>query len=117
MAGTKKKTGNERVPLFQLAPLADCRRQFATHVGAPNIEWESENEPKSDPTVAVVRQTAEDVGDPTELDVLLDAPKLDGGSENEPRNRPDKVNSSSSELLQTARDQATSDLTLVRSKT
>jgi hypothetical protein len=110
------RPGKDRIRSFQFAPLAKCRRQFEAHARAPNIEWESENEPKSDPTVAVVRQTAEDVGEPTELDAALDAPKLDGASENEARNRSDKVNSSSSELLQTGIAQAAADLALVRSK-
>jgi hypothetical protein len=86
VADTKQKTGSDRVRSFRLAPLADCRQQFETHVGAPNIEWEPENEPKSDPGVAIVPQTAEDVGELTELDVPLDAPKLDGEPENEPDN-------------------------------
>src|ERR1019366_7925056 len=30
----------KHVRSFQFAPLADCRRQFETHAGAPNIEWE-----------------------------------------------------------------------------
>jgi hypothetical protein len=74
---------------FQFAPLAACRRQFETHVGAPNIEWEPENDPKSDPGVAIVLQTAEDVGEPTELDALLDAPNLEWEPELEPDNWPE----------------------------
>jgi hypothetical protein len=38
-------TRPNRVRSFQFAPLADCRRQFETHAGAPNIEWEAEADP------------------------------------------------------------------------
>ena len=69
---TKQKTGSDRVRSFQLAPLAACRQQFETHVGAPNIEWETENEPMSLPGVAIVRPTADEVGEP--LDAVLNAP-------------------------------------------
>jgi hypothetical protein len=79
---TKQKTGTERVRLFQFAPLSDCRRQFATHVGAPHIEWEPENEPNSDPAVAIVRPTAEDVGEPT--DALQSTPSIEWEPELDP---------------------------------
>lgn len=35
----KRETAASRPRLFNFAPLANCRRQFETHVGAPNIEW------------------------------------------------------------------------------
>jgi hypothetical protein len=85
---TRPTDGNERVRSFQFAPLTDCRRQFASHIGAPDLEWEPEDEPKSDPGGAV-RQTAEDVGEPTELDALLDAPNLEWEPELEPDNWPE----------------------------
>jgi Family of unknown function (DUF5906) len=68
---------NGRVYSFQFAPLADCRRQFASHLGAPDLKWEEpDNEPGSVPDVAV-GQTAEDVGDPTDPDALHDAHVLE----------------------------------------
>lgn len=85
MEGTR--SGKDRVRSFQFAPLAKCRRQFEAHARAPNIEWEPENEPKLDSGVAVVRQTTEDVGELTELDVPLDAPELEW----EPTEEPDDV--------------------------
>jgi hypothetical protein len=30
---------------LEFAPLAACRRQFAGHVVAPDIEWDAENDP------------------------------------------------------------------------
>ena len=42
---TRLTKDNGRVRSFQFAPLADCRRQFEIHAGAPNIEWEPDNEP------------------------------------------------------------------------
>ena len=36
----RQTQGNERIRSFQFAQLADCRRQFAAHLGAPEIEWE-----------------------------------------------------------------------------
>jgi hypothetical protein len=53
---------------FQFAPMADCRRQFETHLGGP-VEWEPEHEP---PGVTAVKQTAQDVGYSTELDEMID---------------------------------------------
>ena len=74
---TRPTNGNERVRSFQFAPLADCRRQFASHLGAPDLKWEEpDNEPGSVPDVAV-GQTAEDVGDPTDPDALHDAHVLE----------------------------------------
>jgi hypothetical protein len=83
----RQTTAGERVRSFKFAPLAKCRRQFEAHARAPNIEWEPENDPKLDPGVTVVRQTTEDVGELTELDVPLDAPELEW----EPTDEPDKV--------------------------
>lgn len=76
--------GNGRVRSFQFAPLADCRLQFAIHLDAPNLKWEEpENEPKSAPG-AVIGQPAEDIGQPTDPDVLHDAQIIELGSELEP---------------------------------
>jgi hypothetical protein len=73
----KQKTDKGRVRMFQFAPLADCRRQFASHLGAPDLKWEEpDNEPGSVSDVAV-GQTAEDVGDPTDPDALHDAHVLE----------------------------------------
>ena len=78
------RPGKDRVRSFQFAPLADCRRQFETHARAPHIEWEPENEPTSHPGVAIVRQTIEDVGEPTVADALHDAPSIEWEPELEP---------------------------------
>jgi hypothetical protein len=37
---TRPAHGNERVRSFQFASLADCRRQFAIHLGDADLEWE-----------------------------------------------------------------------------
>jgi hypothetical protein len=74
---TRPTNGNERVRSFQFAPLTDCQRQFAIHLGAPDLKWEEpDNEPGSVPDVAV-GQTTEDVGDPTDPDALHDAHVLE----------------------------------------
>ena len=73
VADTKQKTGSERVRLFQFAPLDACRLQFGNHVGAPDIEWELENEPMLHPGVAI-----------TGSDTLLDAPSIEMDAELEP---------------------------------
>ena len=84
MSGKKEKTNEGRVRVFQFAPLADCRRQFASHIGAPDMEWqEPDNEPRSAPSVAV-GQTTEDVGELTGLDMLQDAPNIEWEPELEP---------------------------------
>ena len=104
------RPGKERVRSFQFAPLKKCRSQFETHARAPNIEWEQENEPKPDTGAAVIPQTAEDVGELTELDVPLDAPELEWEPTEEPDdvewesegasdNQVDSVNSSSSNYI------------------
>ena len=36
---TRPTRGNGRVRSFQFAPIGDCRRQFASHLGSPNMEW------------------------------------------------------------------------------
>jgi hypothetical protein len=74
VADTKQKTGSDRVRSFRLAPLVACRQKFETHIGAPNIEWEPENEPMSRPGVAIVRPTADNVGELTKCHAALDAP-------------------------------------------
>jgi Family of unknown function (DUF5906) len=44
---TRPTIGKERVRSFKFAPLSDCRRQFATHIDAPYLDWEQEeNEPQ-----------------------------------------------------------------------
>ena len=37
---TRQQTNFGRVRSFQFAALADCRRQFANHIGAPDLEWD-----------------------------------------------------------------------------
>ena len=128
MADTKQKSGSDRIRSFRLAPLAACRQQFEMHVGAPNIEWEPDNEPQVDPTVAVVQQPAEDFGEQTELNAALDAPGVDwepmeesDETEWEPEIDPDtgqdRINSPISERLETGIAQAAADLPLKRKKT
>jgi hypothetical protein len=43
---TRPTKGNTRVRSFQFAPLDDCRRQFASHLCAPDLEWEAVSEPE-----------------------------------------------------------------------
>ncbi len=76
VADTRQKTGKERVRLFQFKSLADCRREFANHIGAPDLEWEPDNEPE--PTLgAAVEQTAQNAGEPSKTDTLDDAPDFE----------------------------------------
>jgi hypothetical protein len=42
---TRPKKGDTRVRSFRFAPLDDCRRQFASHLCAPDLEWEVETQP------------------------------------------------------------------------
>ena len=44
---TRPTKGAIRVRLFQFAPLDDCRRQFASHLSAPDLEWDAENQPNN----------------------------------------------------------------------
>jgi hypothetical protein len=41
---TRPTKGNTRVRSFQFAHLDDCRRQVASHLGAPDLEWEAESQ-------------------------------------------------------------------------
>jgi hypothetical protein len=50
---TRPTNGIERVRSFQFAPLADCRRQFASHLGATDLEWEPDEERERIPGPAV----------------------------------------------------------------
>ncbi len=84
----RQTTGKERVRSFKFASLADCRRQFETHVGAQNIEWEPANAPEP-ATDATVHQTADDLGDPTVLDAVDDAPSIEWEPELAPENWPE----------------------------
>jgi hypothetical protein len=76
VSDTRQKSGNERVHSFQFAPLANSRRQFASHIGARHLEWEPDNKPKPPPG-ATVGQTAKSVGKQTASDIALDAPQLE----------------------------------------
>jgi hypothetical protein len=81
---TRPTIAGNRARLFQFTPLADCQHQFASHLGAPDLEWqEPDNEPRSAPSVAV-GQTAEDVGRPTGSDALQSAPSIEWEPELEP---------------------------------
>ena len=42
---TRPTKGDTRVRSFQFAPLDDCRRQFASHLSAPDLVWEAESQP------------------------------------------------------------------------
>jgi hypothetical protein len=44
---TRPTKGNMRVRSFQFAPLDVCRRQFASHLCAPDLAWETENQPNN----------------------------------------------------------------------
>ena len=83
VSDTRQTNGKGRVRSFQFAPLADCRRQFASHIGAPDMEWEPDNEPETAPGAAV-EPTAEDIGEPAELDAPHDAPSIEWEPELEP---------------------------------
>lgn len=43
---TRPTRGDSRVRLLQFAPLDDCRRQFASHLCAPDLEWDVVSEPR-----------------------------------------------------------------------
>jgi hypothetical protein len=73
---TRPTTDYGRVRSFQFAPIADCRRQFANYLGAPDFKWEDpENEPGAAPG-ATIGQTGANVGEPRGLDALHDAPSI-----------------------------------------
>jgi hypothetical protein len=44
---TRPTKGATRVRSFQFAPLDDCRRQFASHLCAPDLEWDAGNQPNN----------------------------------------------------------------------
>jgi hypothetical protein len=81
-----RDTRPNRVRSFQFAPLADCRHQFETHVGATSIEWEPEEDPS--PSVNVREQMAKDV-DLSTLNKLFHAPSIEPSLEPEPDNLSD----------------------------
>jgi len=124
MEDARQKNYTQRVRAFKFAPLADCRRQFASHSGAPNIEWEPANEEADYPAPA--SRAAEHSGEATEPNAL------DGASElecepviepddiewepvAEPDNRLDSFKSPISDPFQV--DQAAADLAPVQRKT
>jgi hypothetical protein len=79
---TRQKIGfQDRVRALRFAPLSDCRRQFATCAGAPNMEWEATNEEDEGPYAA--RHINQDAGGPVELETPPDAPKLAPESDTE----------------------------------
>jgi len=41
---TRPTKGDTRIRSFQFAPLDDCRGQFASHLCAPELEWEGESQ-------------------------------------------------------------------------
>jgi hypothetical protein len=84
----RETIGAQRVRSLKFASLADCRRQFEAHVGAPDIEWESAGAPEP-ATVATVRQTSEEVGDPIVLDAVHGAPSIQCEPELEPEDWPE----------------------------
>src|SRR5437016_5060982 len=94
----RQTIGEERVRSLKFASLADCRRQFETHVGAPNIEWEEpENEPGSKPGAAAMMHTVEDISELIDVDAQHDAfmldeyldPSIEWEPELEPENWPE----------------------------
>ena len=57
---TRPTMNGTRVRSFEFAPLDECRRQFADHVGAPDLEWqEADDAPQAKPGAG--GQTDEDV--------------------------------------------------------
>jgi len=73
---TRPTKDHGRVRVFQFAPIADCRRQFANYLGAPDLKWE---EPENEPGVApgaTAAQIGVDVAEPDGLDALHDAPSI-----------------------------------------
>jgi hypothetical protein len=59
---------------LHFAPLADCRREFASRLGAAELEWEPESEPSNAIVVdvgAAVGQTDEHVGGAADPDTML----------------------------------------------
>ena len=88
VSDTRQQTSMGRVRSFQFASLADCRRQFASHIGAPDLEWEPDNEPETAPGASDGR-TAEDIGEPAESDAPQDAPSIEWEPELEPDDWPE----------------------------
>jgi hypothetical protein len=95
--------GDKRVRSFKFAPLVDCRRQFARHIGTPDYIWEESN----GASVAIIRtavgQVAEGVGKAAESDARHDAPSMD----REPGPKPDA--DLSARLIQKGMEQAAAD--------
>jgi len=114
LSDTRTGAGKERTRSFQFAPLEDCRGQFATQVGAPNIEWEPDiGREYSAPPM----QPAGDAGLPIQVDGMLDAanPNHERTGEDVARQPADK-SPTMPEAFRAAVDQATRDMVLVRQK-
>jgi hypothetical protein len=117
MEDTRQQTYAQRVRAFKFAPLADCRRRFATLAGAPNIEWEPANEEEECPGPAgCVAEHSGKAMDPdavfedSELEPLIEPDDIEGKPMYEPDNWPDSVNSPISDPFQRTVDQASADL-------
>ncbi len=76
VALTRPIKGNRRVRSFQFAPLTDCQNKFASHLSAPDLEWEVGNQPHQP------EETPEDTWDYE--DARLDLPADEWEPELEP---------------------------------
>ena len=90
---TRPTIDGSRVRLFQFAPLADCRRQFAIYLGVKEIKWEPESE--SEAQTNALRKTFVEANLGRAVDI---SPPLEGA-------------------LSRGIDQAAADLELVRRST
>jgi hypothetical protein len=81
---TRPTKGNKRVRLFQFGPLVDCRRQFGSHLGAPDLEWQAETQQDDQTAEAPEGEDDDRVDLPgDECEPKLD-PELDYETESEP---------------------------------
>lgn len=123
MEDTRQQTYAQRVRAFKFAPLADCRRRFATLAAAPNIEWEPANEKEEPGPASCAAEQSGKAMDPdavvedSELEPLIEPDDIEGEPMYEQDNWLDSVNSPISDPFQRTVDQAAADLGPVQSNT
>jgi hypothetical protein len=88
------RTGKQRDRVFKLVALADCRRRFANHIGAVNIEWEPQTDTQHG-RVAPVTPRGDRLGQPPEMDMLPTAAGAGWAPIGQPDGEPRKACSTS----------------------
>jgi hypothetical protein len=85
LKNTRPTQNGSRVHSFEFGPLAGCRKQFASHLGDPNLKWEDDIADEKDDLEAAPEDLWE--YDPLRFDEIEDEwePETDAEPEYEPR--------------------------------